>query len=427
MKDKKIAVIGLWHLGCVTTACLSSVFRNIIGYDSDKKNIENLKKGIAPIFEPFLNDKIKQGIETGNLKFTTEIAEVENADYIWVTYDTPINSKNECLLNVIFDTINSLSKKKGRYNFIISSQVPVGTCDKILKLFPKDKNINIAYIPENLQLGSAIEKFMSPDVWVIGSNNFKYAQELKKLLSKISNEAILCDVRTAEFAKHAINSFLATTISFSNELSDLAVSMNANFYTVFDIMKKDNRIGLKLPLFPGPWFSGGTLARDLMSLKSIGTRNHIIPALINSTLLINQNRIKELFYRVEKLQPLKNSSVSIIGIIYKEGTDTLRQSPGIQVVKYLKKLEVEKICIYDPLIKQNQINEINTTLYESINDAIQATQIVVILRKGCLKNISAEGLGDLLANKVVLDIWNIIDDDKIKEYNIRCIKPGRLI
>jgi UDPglucose 6-dehydrogenase len=427
MKNQTIAVVGLWHLGCVTSACLSSISKFVIGYDPDEKIINDLNKGITPIYEPFLKDKIKEGVKSGSLKFTSDFNEIENADYIWITFDTPINSKNECQLSIIFDTVQSLSKKKNGYNFIISSQVPTGTCDRILNIFPKEQKVNIAYVPENLQLGNAIEQFMNPDVWVIGSNCLKYAQEIKRLLNKISNNPVICDVRTAEFAKHAINSFLATSISFSNELSDLAVSMNANYYTVVDIMKKDNRIGSKLPLFPGPWFSGGTLARDLMSLKYIATRNHVTSTLINSTLYINKTRIKELFNRVEDLYPLKESSVSIIGIIYKENTNTLRQSPGIQIVNYLNKLGVRNIYLYDTLINQKQINVSNATLYENIIEAIEPTQIVVILRKGCIKEVSEDEFYNSLAGKVVLDMWNIINDDKIREHNINCIKPGRLI
>jgi len=427
MKNPTIAVVGLWHLGCVTSACLSSISKVVIGYDPDEKIVDDLNKGITPIYEPFLKDKIKEGIKFGSLKFTSDFNEIENADYIWITFDTPINSKNECQLNIIFDTLKFLSKKKNGYNFIISSQVSTGTCDRILEIFPKEKKINIAYIPENLQLGNAIEKFMNPDVWVIGSNCFKYAQDVKKLLNKISNNPIICDIRTAEFAKHAINSFLATSISFSNELSDLAVSMNANYYTVVDIMKRDNRIGTKLPLFPGPWFSGGTLARDLKSLKSIATKNRITPTLINSILNINEARIKELFSRVENLHPLKESSVSIIGVIYKENTDTLRQSPGIQIIKYLNKLRVKDIRLYDPLINPEQINETNSSLCGNIIETIRHAQIVVILRKGCIEDVLEDEFYSLLAGKVVLDIWNIISDNKIIEYNINCIKPGRLV
>ncbi|MEA5504683.1 nucleotide sugar dehydrogenase [Halotia wernerae UHCC 0503] len=426
MKKKAIAVIGLWHLGCVTAACLAETFDTVIGFDLDEKRISGLSRGEAPIFEPDLNPLIKKGIDSGHLTFTTRLNDISEAEYLWITIDTPIDENDECDLSSFLYLFQMLSDANVSHKYIISSQVPAGTCEKLVEYIHPEKKPKIAYIPENLQLGKAIIKFKYPDMIVVGSDDSMYAGEISDLLSFFPEQPIICSIRTSELVKHAINSFLATCISFSNEFSELAISINADAYKIVEIMKRDQRIGEKLPLFPGPWFSGGTLARDIRSLQMIGRAVDLETRLLNSVIAVNESRLDNLLKRIEKYILLEHSCVALLGLVYTEGTDTLRKSPGLQLINRLKQYRVD-INVFEPMIDASQIANNHLKVFDSAITASKNVDVVIILRAGCMKNINILDISEVMRGRVVFDIWATFSKEQIEMTDLIYIKPGSKI
>jgi len=416
-----VGIVGLWHLGCVLAAGLSSKGIKVIGYDSDKNTINNLNSGKTPIFEPNLSETICDSMSKNLLRFTYNIEDLSDADFIWFALDTPIDDQDNCDTSMLEFYMTEFNRKHIGKNFIVSSQVPCGTCDKLIGLVD-NKKANIAYIPENFQLGNALEYFNNTDFWVIGSNIKEYLNQVSKLFKNICKKPMLCDLRTAEMLKHALNSFFATVISFSNSLSELAVEMRADAYKVVELMKMEKRIGKNLPLMPGPWFSGGTLARDVRALQNINNSNSQSTKFFESVLNVNNSRIEYLLKRLREKIAIKNKNIAILGMIYKNNTNTLRRSPGIQLYDFLIKYGVKNVLIYDNLLDKNEkiLKNKNIEFCDDIEDTIKRSDIVIILRSDIIKNIPSTKFSDFFDRKIVLDIPNVYKDI----YNNFIIKPG---
>lgn len=425
MNKKTIGVIGLWHLGCVISSCLADVGHQVVAYDSAKDRIDNLKNGIAPLYELGLNELIQQQITEGNITFTDQISDLSNVDFIWITVDTKLDDNDNCDSTEIIEYMKRLGTIEHKHNYIVSSQLPVGSCDQLVT-YVGAENSKIACIPENFQLGRAIEYFRTTDFWVIGTDDAEYAGEIKELFKPIYSEPIICDLRTAEMLKHSLNSFFATIISFSNALSELAVHMGADAYKAVEIMKREPRIKAgKLPLMPGPWFSGGTLARDvkvLSNLKSGGSSE--AEKFFQEVLGVNNARCDYLLDRVLDNQEVSELKVAVLGVIYKNGTNTLRRSPGMQIIEKLHGRKVKNILIYDSLLVKDDIkldNYSETVVCDTLEEAIEAADIALLVRNDVIDTIDDKKLDKLLEGKVLLDIPNSI---KQKKLSCKVVKPG---
>jgi UDPglucose 6-dehydrogenase len=425
MNKKKIAVIGLWHLGCVISSCLADIGHQVIAYDSDENRIEQLKKGIAPLYEPGLNELIQKQIIEGNISFTNCMTDLADAEFIWITVDTKLDDNDNCDVNEIVEIMKMFGTFEHMHNYIVSSQLPVGSCEKLLS-YVESENCKIACIPENFQLGKAIEYFHTTNFWVIGSDDEEYADKVKKLLEPVYSEPIICSLETAEMLKHSINSFFATIISFSNALSELAVHAGADAYKVVEIMKQEPRIkNGKLPLMPGPWFSGGTLARDVKVLSSLQDEGSSeAEKFFQEVLAVNNARCDYLLDRVFENKDVSKLKVAVLGIIYKNGTNTLRRSPGMQIIEKLYQRNVKSISIYDPLLVKDDINLDKygeTVIYDTIEEALNTTDIALLVRDDIIACVDEKQLEKLLEGKVLLDIPNSI---RQVYGSCKIIKPG---
>lgn len=425
MGNKTIGILGLWHLGCVLASCLAKSGIKVIAYDLDKNIIGNLKNGIAPLYEPGLTETIIEQMDKEHLFFTDDISALSEADFMWITADTPLDENDNCDISKIIEYMKVLNQLEHKHSYIISSQVPVGTCEELISYIDAD-DCKVAYIPENFQLGRAIQYFETTDYFIIGSDDEEYAESIKHMLASIYSEPMLCSLRTAEMLKHAVNSFFATVISYSNALSELAVEMGADAYKIVEMMKKEPRIRAgKLPLLPGPWFSGGTLARDVRVLGKIKDNSSEAKMFFDKVLAVNNARCEYLLERTLSNQDVYNCSVAVLGMIYKNGTDTLRRSPGLQIVANLHKKQVKNIQIFDSLVKKDQIrlDEYQEAIVcDTIVDAIADTNVVIIVRDDIAQNMSMDEWNIVLEGKVVLDIPNCLTA-KGKSNYIH-IKPG---
>ena len=266
-----ICVLGLWHLGSVTAACCAKHF-SVVGLDFDAANIAKLNSGQAPLLEPGLNELIAAGIAQKKLSFTTDPKTAgANADMLWLTYDTPVNDNDESdVESVLANLRRALPYLAKGALVLISAQLPVGTCAKLEKEFPQ---FHFACSPENLRLGKAIDSFEKAERAIVGIRNYAKKTLLEQLFKPFAAQTIFMRTESAEMVKHALNSFLALSITFINEVARLCEHTGADAKEVSVGLKSEARIGPKAYLGPGGPFAGGTLARDVVTLTKLAEAN----------------------------------------------------------------------------------------------------------------------------------------------------------
>ena len=278
-----VTVYGLWHLGCVTAACVSAAGNKVVGLDLDRKVVEDLRAGKPPLHEPGLAELIGGEAKAGRLSFTSETAEaLLSADVLWVTFDTPVNERDEADVGSVRRGLEQVAPHIPRGCVVlISSQVPVGFTRELATDW-KDRGLRYAYSPENLRLGKAIEVFRNPERVVLGVSEASAREVLGNLFAPFTQRVEWMSVESAEMTKHALNAFLATSVTFANELARLCEAVGADAKEVERGLKSEGRIGPKAYLSPGAAFAGGTLARDLRFLTGFGKEFAVQTPLLQS-------------------------------------------------------------------------------------------------------------------------------------------------
>jgi len=349
----KICVYGLWHLGSVTAACLADCGFEVCGLDPDAKTVENLAAGHAPLFEPGLDELIARGIASGRLSFSSDAQKaLSGADFLWVAFDTPVDDNDRAdVAYVSGRTLEAVKHLRHEGGVIISSQAPVGFVRGLeiecAKRYP-EKGMYFACSPENLRLGKAISVFSNPDRIIIGVRRDEHIKKWEPVFGKITPRLEWMRTESAEMTKHAINSFLAMSVVFANELAGICESVGADAAEVARGLKTEERIGPKAYVGPGTAFAGGTLARDINFVIETGAR------FSKSTLLfkaINEgNEAHKSWVRrklAEVVGELKGKKAAVLGLTYKPGTSTLRRSLSVELCKWLVS-EGAVVTAYDP-------------------------------------------------------------------------------
>jgi len=363
-----ITVLGLWHLGSVTAACCAKHFA-VVGLDFDVANVAKLNQGQAPLLEPGLNELIAAGLAAKKLSFTTDAKiACANADVLWLTYDTPVNDNDESDVEFVLGNLRRAlpSLPKGAL-VLISAQLPVGTCAKLEKEFPQ---FHFACSPENLRLGKAIDAFEKAERVVVGIRNDAKKALLEKLFTPFTPQVLFMRTESAEMVKHALNSFLALSITFINEVARLCEHTGADAKEVSAGLKSEARIGPKAYLGPGGPFAGGTLARDVVTLTKLadakGEKISVIPAIKQS----NDRHRGWAFRRLQsRLGDLRGKKISILGLTYTTNTDTLRRSAAVELCQQLLAAGA-KVCAFDPAVKN---------LPPELNSVSLATDVTAVL------------------------------------------------
>ena len=344
-----VTVLGLWHLGSVTAACCAKYF-DVVGLDYDAANVAKLNAGQAPLLEPGLNNLIAAGLAARKLSFTTdpEIA-CQNADVLWVTYDTPVNDDDESDVEFVLGNLRrTLPHLPAGALVLISAQLPVGTCAKLETAFPQ---FHFACSPENLRLGKAIDSFEKAERAVVGIRSDTKKALLERLFQPFAAQTLFMRTESAEMVKHALNSFLALSITFINEVARLCESTGADAKEVSVGLKSEARIGPKAYLGPGGPFAGGTLARDVVTLSRLAEANgekiSVIPAIKQSNDLHRGWAFRRLQSR---LGDLRGKRISILGLTYTTNTDTLRRSAAVELCLQLLAAGA-RVSAVDPAVK----------------------------------------------------------------------------
>lgn len=351
----KVAVIGLWHLGCVTAASLSAGGHLVAGIDFDAGTVRGLQDGRAPVFEPGLDDAIRAGAEAGRLTFSDDPARVADCDVVWVTYDTPVDEDDRADVPFVLDQVaRVLPLVRDGALVLVSSQLPVGSVAALERLlFTSRPNCGVTFgcSPENLRLGKALAVFQHPDRVVVGVRQESDRARVIELLAPFTSRIEWMSVESAEMTKHALNAFLATCVAFANEIATLCEVTGADAKEVERGLKSESRIGPGAYLSPGAAFAGGTLARDLVFLAQLAGQHGRPARLLSSARESNDAHKQWAAHRLRlELGDLRGHRIAVWGLTYKPGTDTLRRSSAVELCRLLHE-QGATVCAHDPAVK----------------------------------------------------------------------------
>jgi UDPglucose 6-dehydrogenase len=426
-----IAVIGLWHLGCVTAACLANASHSVIGYDPDVHTIQSLRNGKTPIFEPGLDDVVSQGMMAKKLHFTSDLNDLNQADILWITFDTPVDDNDIADVTFVMTQITSLFPYLKPHTLVmISSQLPVGSTRQLQQLcaaqFP-EKKITFAYSPENLRLGKAIEVFTHPDRVIVGLETEQDKERITQLLKPFTDKIIWMSIESAEMTKHALNAFLATSVVFINELAMLCERTGANAREVEQGLKSEERIGPKAYLRPGNAIAGGTLARDVNYLIHIAKEKSLNAPLFSALLTSNHAHKQWSCRRIlDVFKDIKDKTITTLGLAYKSGTDTLRRSTAIETCQWLAE-QGAKVVAYDPSLKNvpHSLTRV-IDLKLSLHAAIENSDAVIIATE-CPEfiNLTAEQLLINHKQPCIFDASGFLEKNLGHDKRIRYFTVGR--
>lgn len=429
----KIGVVGLWHLGETYSAGLAELGHDVVGIDADTKVVEGLSKGIPPLAEPKLAELIAAHEAAGNLSYSADFSKLNDRNVVWFTVDTPVNDDDEAQTGVVLDAIkNAMPHFADGVLVVVSSQIPVGTSAEIIVLIKKERpglSFDYAYSPENLRLGDAMKCFMEPGRVVVGAASAAALAKAKDIFSKLNAETVSMSPASAEMAKHTLNAFLATSISFTNDIADLCEQYGADVEAVAKALKSDPRVGPKAYLFAGLGFSGGTLGRDLRAMMNAGADRNVDVPVITSVFLKNKSRNAVVERRLLKeLGEVKGKTFAMFGVTYKAGTSTLRRSQPLEIEKSLRDAGAV-FHLYDPLAKADEVSAITPSPFSNNPyDAARGVDAVLVLTPSKdFKDLDFAKIRSITKGPLLFDTCNILCDKEevIREAGFNYISIGR--
>jgi UDPglucose 6-dehydrogenase len=405
----KIAVLGCWHLGSVTAACMAAAGHDVVGYDPDAAAVVGLNAGRPPIGEPGLADLVAAGLTARRLRFTSDIAAaVAEADIVWVAFDTPVDDDDRADVDdVVNHVMAAFPHVKDGALVLSSSQLPVGSMARLERAWAAvagTRRVSFACSPENLRLGKAIEVFTKPDRVILGARTADDRARLTALFAPITDRLEWMSVESAEMTKHAINAFLATSVTFINEIAALCEQSGADAKEVERGLKTEKRIGPYAYLGPGAAFAGGTLARDVVFLKTLGQATDRPTPLMDGVESSNREHRSWARRRLTSLLgSVKGRTVAVWGLTYKPGTDTLRRSTAVELCRWLLE-QGARVRVHDPAVAELPADLAAAHRSASPEDAVDgADALVVATEWPDYRTADLDALATRMASRVVLD------------------------
>ncbi len=429
---KQICVVGVGYVGLVTGACFADLGNKVCALDVDEKRIENLNKGILPIYEPGLDELVKRNMKAGRLTFTTSYAEaLQGAEFAFIAVGTPSGMDGGADLQYVAAAARSIAQNMTQPLAIINkSTVPIGTGDWVADIVkdaqPKPIPFSVVSCPEFLREGSAISDFMSPHRTVIGALHREAAEKVAQLHLPLRAPIVITDLRTAEMIKYASNAFLATKISFMNELADLCECVGADVKEVAAGMGYDGRIGRHF-LDAGLGWGGSCFPKDVKALAYMSKENGLTPRILDAVTDVNYSRRSESVRRLDgMLGGLKGKTIGLFGLAFKPNTDDMREAPSIDIVEHLIRAGA-KVRAYDP-VAMNVARPLLPAV-EMFNDPYEMAAgcdgVMVITEWNEFKQLDLDQLKSLLKAPVVFDGRNIYDPALMKEKGFLYESIGR--
>ncbi|MDB5029548.1 UDP-glucose/GDP-mannose dehydrogenase family protein [Mucilaginibacter sp.] len=433
----KIAVVGTGYVGLVTGTCLAETGNQVICVDINEHKVKMMQEGKLPIYEPGLELLFHRNIKQGRLHFTNNLSEaIAEAKIIFLALPTPPDGDGAADLSYVLGAAKEIAHLITEYKVIVTkSTVPVGTADKITAVLNEHTNVEFAVVsnPEFLREGVAVEDFMKPDRIIIGTMD----ERARKLMSEIyspyvrqGNPVIYMDQRSSELTKYAANSFLATKISFMNEIANLCELVDADVDMVRRGMGADDRIGRRF-LFSGIGYGGSCFPKDVQALALSAKQHSYDFKILNSVMDVNHIQRKILVEKVRKYYKgdLKNKKFAIWGLAFKPETDDIREAPALYIIDELLK-EGASVTVFDPEAMTNAKGLMGDNINYAANqyDALTDADALLILTEwSVFRNPDFDQLSDLLKSKVIFDGRNLYDIQKMIDCGFYYNSIGRKI
>ncbi|MBW2083492.1 MAG: UDP-glucose/GDP-mannose dehydrogenase family protein [Deltaproteobacteria bacterium] len=424
-----ICMVGVGYVGLVSGTCFAEFGNRVVCVDKDEEKIRSLQQGIIPFFEPGLEEILKRNRAAGRISFTTSLEEALNESLVvFVAVGTPSRDDGAADLTYVFDVASEIGKYIKGYKVVVTkSTVPVGTGKKIKEIIKNSQEREIPFDvvsnPEFLREGSAIEDFMRPNRVVIGSDSEQAIAIMKDLYSPlylIETPFVLTNLETAEMIKYASNAFLATKISFINEVANICELVGADVHHVAKAMGLDRRIGPKF-LHPGPGFGGSCFPKDTKAIAHLG--------IIESVIEVNENQVRRMVDKMDRvLGNLEGKAIAVLGLTFKPNTDDIRESPAIKIVASLLD-KGAKVSAYDP-----EGMEASKAILDGVRfatDAFDAAEgadalAIIITEWNEFRHLDWDRMKQILRNPVVFDLRNIYEPEKMraKGFQYHCVGRG---
>lgn len=422
----KIAVLGTGYVGLSTGVCLSEIGHQVVCIDIDDRKINNLRQGISPIYEPGLEDLLEKNTKAGRLLFTTLHQEgLKNAEVIVIAVGTPQGDDGAADLSYIKQAAGDIAHHLNHDAIVaIKSTVPVGTNDYIKELLQQQcaPNITITMVsnPEFLRQGSAVNDTMKADRIIIGAENEEAAKKIEEMYRPLGVPILRTSIRSAEMIKYASNAFLATKISYINEIANLCEAIGADVTDVACGMGKDKRIGEAF-LNPGIGYGGSCFPKDVKALLHTAGLNNVNFAMLKETISINENQRQLLVNKaLKRFGNLKGKKIAMLGLSFKPETDDMREAPSITIANLLTELGAEVVA-YDPVATENAKKILGETIqyassvYEAAKDA---DALFIVTEWQEFKNVDLNQLGKTLKQLIIFDGRNMFDIDRLNSCDV---------
>jgi UDPglucose 6-dehydrogenase len=430
-----ISVIGTGYVGLVTGACFAEFGVNVTCMDNDARRIARLEKGDVPFFEPGINELVAKGIKENRLSFTTDVAKaVEKALVIFIAVGTPPQQDGSADLSFVEEVGRGIARHMTGYKVIVTkSTVPVGTGEKIREVVKKTQaepiRFDMVSNPEFLREGSAIEDFMRPNRVVIGADSDQAVAIMKDLyrpLYLIETPIVVTDVATAELIKYASNAFLATKISFINEIANLCERVGADVQMVAKGMGLDHRIGSKF-LHAGPGFGGSCFPKDLAALIQTGERHGYPMQIASAASEVNRRQLRQMATKIrEATGGVKGKTLAILGLSFKPNTNDLREAPALAIAQELL-ADGAAIRAYDPAALEEACRVLPalTACQDSYDAARGADALILMTEWNQFRALDFDRLKAVMRQPLFLDLRNVYDPQKISATGFTHISVGR--
>jgi len=431
----QIAVIGTGYVGLVTGACFAEFGVDVTCVDKDADKIARLNAGEMPIYEPGLEQIVSKNVQAGRLRFTTDLKQaVEQALVIFLAVGTPPKEDGSADLSFVESAARSIAGHMNGYKVIVTkSTVPIGTGERLRKLIGENLktrlNFGIVSNPEFLREGAAINDFMRPDRVVIGSRDeeaIAIMRDLYRPLYLIEAPFVLTSLEAAELAKYAANAFLATKISFINEVANLCESIGCDVHDVARAIGMDRRIGSKF-LHPGPGFGGSCFPKDTRALASVAREFGRESTIVDAVIEVNRRQREAMVPKIEKLVgSLQGKTIAVLGLAFKPETDDMREAPAIDIVQAL----VERgatVRAYDPVAMTEAAKVLPQVTYAADEyEAVSgADALVFVTEWNQFRALDMARVRDLMRSPRIADLRNIYDPADMRELGFEYVGVGR--
>ena len=431
----KISVIGTGYVGLVTGTCLAETGNEVICVDIDKDKVDKMRNGSVPIYEPHLDVLFERNIKAKRLQFTTSLDEgLEHGEIIFLALPTPEDEDGSADLSYVLNVSKLIGEKIKEYKVIVDkSTVPVGTAEKVKETISENAQCNFDVVsnPEFLREGYAVDDFLKPERIVIGSSSERATTLMQKLYNpfvRSGNPIIIMDEKSAELTKYAANSFLATKITFMNEIANYCEKVGADVDKVRAGMGTDSRIGKRF-LFPGIGYGGSCFPKDVKALQKAGLDKDYDFKILNSVIEVNEKQKTILIPKIENQfnHDLTNKKLAIWGLAFKPETDDVREAPAIYLMNELLSRGA-KLSVYDPEAMPNIKKQFGDklTYCESMYDALtDADALVICTEWSIFRTPDFNKVKQLLKQNIIFDGRNLYDLEDIKKEGISYISIGR--